>query len=146
MSILGGGLYHYPITETPFTEIFLFTETPSFTETPLHRDPLEGTWDQTQRPPEGTWGQAARQEVTSYNYCPPPPWTEWLTHVPENIINYIFSEETDSNLTINIVAHSLNEIKSDENISWNSSLTLTQCCTFVVILINKNSKTILIHL
>ena len=28
------------------------------------RDPLEGTWNQRQRPPEGTWDQAARKEVT----------------------------------------------------------------------------------
>ena len=38
----------------------------------LDRDPLEGTWDQRQRPltPEGTWDQAARQEVTSYRDPP----------------------------------------------------------------------------
>ena len=47
-----------------------WTETYPWTESPLDRDPWEGTWDQAQRPPEGTWDQAGRQEVTSYRDPP----------------------------------------------------------------------------
>ena len=41
-----------------------------WTKTSLDRDPLEGTWDQGQRPPRRTWDQAVTQEVTSYTDHP----------------------------------------------------------------------------
>ena len=46
------------------------TETPIWTETPLDRDPSEGTWD-----------QAARQEVTSYR----DPTVNRMTDASKNI-------------------------------------------------------------
>ena len=44
--------------------------------------PLEGTWDQAQRPLEGTCGQAARQDATSFR---DPPTTR-IRHTPVKIL------------------------------------------------------------
>ena len=40
--------------------------------TPWTETPLEGTWDQRQRPQERTWDQVVRQEVTSHSDPPRP--------------------------------------------------------------------------
>ena len=44
----------------------MLTETPLERDPPPDRDPLEGTWDQGQKPPDGACDRATTQEVTSY--------------------------------------------------------------------------------